>query len=89
MGAGYTDQRVQIGRSSPTQPVRVGAGAKPSTGPRQPAPTCRNLVGTPLETPWDPQLAELMATTARAIEEEAVLPTLLTDLRTGLSTSGT
>ncbi|QIZ36566.1 TIGR02679 family protein [Saccharopolyspora sp. ASAGF58] len=43
-----------------------------------------NLVGTPLETPWDPQLAELMATTARAIEEEAVLPTLLTDLRTGL-----
>ncbi|TDD48407.1 TIGR02679 family protein [Saccharopolyspora elongata] len=48
-----------------------------------------NLVGAPLETPWDPQLSELMSTAARAIEEEAVLPTLLADLRRGLSTSRT
>lgn len=43
-----------------------------------------NLVGTPGETPWDPELAELMSTAARAVEEEHVLPTLLADLRTGL-----
>lgn len=39
------------------------------------------LVGSPVETPWDPGLAELMSTAGRAIEEEAVLPTLLDDLR--------
>ncbi|WP_243789298.1 TIGR02679 family protein [Saccharopolyspora gloriosae] len=40
-----------------------------------------NLVGTPVETPWDPQLAELMSTASRAVEEETVLPALLADLR--------
>ncbi|MEU6128183.1 DUF2399 domain-containing protein [Saccharopolyspora sp. NPDC047091] len=42
-----------------------------------------NLVGSPVDTPWDPQLAELMSTASRAVEEEAVLPQLLDDLRTG------
>jgi uncharacterized protein (TIGR02679 family) len=44
-----------------------------------------NLVGTPVDTPWDPDLSELMSTAARAVEEEMVLPTLLDDLRTGLA----
>jgi uncharacterized protein (TIGR02679 family) len=48
-----------------------------------------NLVGSPLETPWDPQLSELMATASRAVEEEAVLATLLADLRTGLPVTRT
>ncbi|MGW1678909.1 TIGR02679 family protein [Saccharopolyspora sp. NPDC002376] len=48
-----------------------------------------NLVGTPVPTPWDPALAELMSTAARAVEEEVVLPTLLDDLRTGLTAAGT
>ncbi|GAA2777315.1 TIGR02679 family protein [Saccharopolyspora taberi] len=43
-----------------------------------------SLVGEPVPTPWDPALAELMANTGRAVEEEAVLPTLLADLRAGL-----
>ncbi|MCA1186699.1 MULTISPECIES: DUF2399 domain-containing protein [unclassified Saccharopolyspora] len=42
-----------------------------------------NLVGTPVETPWDPELAELMSTASRAVEEETFLSTLLDDLRTG------
>lgn len=41
------------------------------------------LVGSPVETPWDPDLAELMSTASRAVEEEIVLPTLLNDLRPG------
>lgn len=48
-----------------------------------------NLVGAPVETPWDPALAELMATAARAVEEEVVLPDLLADLRAGLTATGT
>ncbi|GAB2688674.1 hypothetical protein GCM10027271_59840 [Saccharopolyspora gloriosae] len=40
-----------------------------------------NLVGAPVDTPWDPQLSELMSTASRAVEEETVLPTLLADLR--------
>ncbi|RRO19437.1 DUF2399 domain-containing protein [Saccharopolyspora rhizosphaerae] len=43
-----------------------------------------NLIGAPVPTPWDPQLAELMSTTARAIEEEQAMQPLLTDLRQGL-----
>ena len=43
-----------------------------------------SLVGGAVDTPWDPALAELMANTGRAIEEEMVLPTLLDDLRNGL-----
>ncbi|GAB3297691.1 TIGR02679 family protein [Parasphingorhabdus pacifica] len=43
-----------------------------------------SLIGERLDTPWDPTLAELMANTGRAIEEEMVLPTLLDDLRRGL-----
>ena len=43
-----------------------------------------NLVGTPVPTPWDPALADLMSTAARAVEEEQLLPQLLTDLRAGL-----
>lgn len=41
------------------------------------------LVGSPVDTPWDPDLAELMATASRAVDEEIVLPTLLADLRDG------
>ncbi|MER7011473.1 TIGR02679 family protein [Saccharopolyspora sp. NPDC000359] len=48
-----------------------------------------NLVGAPGATPWDPALAELMSTAARAVEEEVVLPTLLADLRVGLTAAGT
>ncbi|RKT82599.1 TIGR02679 family protein [Saccharopolyspora antimicrobica] len=48
-----------------------------------------NLVGAALETPWDPALAELMSTAARAVEEEVVLPSLLADLRAGLTAAGT
>ncbi|MFR9729507.1 DUF2399 domain-containing protein [Saccharopolyspora sp. MS10] len=40
-----------------------------------------NLVGSPVGSPWDPQLADLMSTAARAVEEETVLPALLADLR--------
>lgn len=40
-----------------------------------------NLVGAPVDTPWDPHLSELMSTASRAVEEETVLPTLLADLR--------
>ena len=43
------------------------------------------LVGEPVSTPWDPDLAELMSTAGRAVEEEAVLTTLLDDLRAGLA----
>lgn len=43
-----------------------------------------NLVGAPVPTPWDPALAELMSTAARAVEEEQLLPLLLADLRAGL-----
>ena len=43
-----------------------------------------NLIGSPVPTPWDPQLADLMANTARAVEEEQALEPLLTDLRNGL-----
>ncbi|MFC7341976.1 DUF2399 domain-containing protein [Saccharopolyspora griseoalba] len=43
-----------------------------------------NLVGSPVPTPWDPALADLMSTAARAVEEEQLLPQLLSDLRTGL-----
>ncbi|WP_433871929.1 DUF2399 domain-containing protein [Saccharopolyspora sp. CA-218241] len=39
------------------------------------------LVGDPVRTPWDPDLAGLMADTGRAIDEEMVLPSLLADLR--------
>ncbi len=42
------------------------------------------LVGAPTDSPWDPDLASLMADVGRAVEEEVVLPDLLTDLRTGL-----
>ncbi|MEB3367817.1 DUF2399 domain-containing protein [Saccharopolyspora mangrovi] len=43
-----------------------------------------NLIGAPVPTPWDPQLADLMSNTARAIEEEQTLHPLLEDLRNGL-----
>ncbi len=42
------------------------------------------LVGSPVTTPWDPALSEVMATAGRAVDEENVLPDLLDDLRTGL-----
>ncbi|GGI81047.1 hypothetical protein GCM10011581_18060 [Saccharopolyspora subtropica] len=40
-----------------------------------------NLVGSPVDTPWDPELPVLMSTAARAVEEETVLSVLLADLR--------
>lgn len=43
------------------------------------------LVGEPVATPWDPDLAELMATAGRGVDEELVLDTLVDDLRTGLT----
>lgn len=39
------------------------------------------LIGTPLDTPWDPALRELMAGTSQAVDEEVTLARLLTDLR--------
>lgn len=45
------------------------------------------LIGEPVETPWDPDLAELMATAGRGVDEELVLDTLVDDLRTGLAAS--
>ncbi|WP_438388189.1 TIGR02679 family protein [Actinopolyspora saharensis] len=42
------------------------------------------LDGTPVDTPWDPDLAELMSTAGRAVEEETVLGELLVELRAGL-----
>ncbi|MHA6803001.1 DUF2399 domain-containing protein [Salinifilum ghardaiensis] len=42
------------------------------------------LSGQPVATPWDPQLSELLGTAGRTAAEEAVLPELLEDLRTGL-----
>ncbi len=41
------------------------------------------LIGTPLDTPWDPALRDLMAGTSQAVDEEVTLARLLTDLRTG------
>lgn len=43
-----------------------------------------NLVGEARATPWDPQLAELMATSARGVLQEQLLDVLLTDLSAGL-----
>jgi uncharacterized protein (TIGR02679 family) len=43
------------------------------------------LVGTPVATPWDPALAELMSTAGRGIDEEIQLAVLLDDLRRGLA----
>ncbi|EQD85647.1 uncharacterized protein (TIGR02679 family) [Saccharopolyspora erythraea NRRL 2338] len=40
-----------------------------------------SLIGAPVETPWDPALADLMATSGRAVEEETLLPALLAVLR--------
>lgn len=39
-----------------------------------------NLVGEARATPWDPQLAELMATSARGVQQEQLLDVLLADL---------
>ena len=39
------------------------------------------LVGSPVETPWDPPLADEMCRVGRAIMEERLLPVLLDDLR--------
>ncbi|WP_019854968.1 TIGR02679 family protein [Actinopolyspora mortivallis] len=42
------------------------------------------LDGEAVETPWDPDLAEVMSTAGRVVEEETVLTWLLADLRAGL-----
>ncbi|MBE9374643.1 DUF2399 domain-containing protein [Saccharopolyspora sp. HNM0983] len=42
-----------------------------------------NLVGESRATPWDPHLAELMATSARAVRQEQLLDVLLADLAAG------
>jgi hypothetical protein len=39
------------------------------------------LSGLPQETPWDLELAALMAKTGRVVYEESVAGTLLADLR--------
>ncbi|QGK72112.1 TIGR02679 family protein [Allosaccharopolyspora coralli] len=41
------------------------------------------LIGTPVDTPWDPALRELMAGTGQAVDEEVTLVRLLDDLRDG------
>jgi hypothetical protein len=38
------------------------------------------LAGTPVATPWDPALAQIMRSAGRAIYEETVADQLLTDL---------
>ena len=38
------------------------------------------LSGAPQPTPWDPALAEAMASAGRAVYEEAVADALITDL---------
>ncbi|MFI7145977.1 TIGR02679 family protein [Nonomuraea sp. NPDC050022] len=43
------------------------------------------LAGRPCPTPWDPALAEAMARRAVRVEEELVLPVLLSDLSSGPS----
>ncbi|MFE6864523.1 TIGR02679 family protein [Nocardia sp. NPDC057668] len=45
------------------------------------------LLGAAVETPWDPQLGRAMMRAGRAVHEEAVLTTLLDDLRSGGSTT--
>lgn len=40
----------------------------------------RELGGSPADPGWDPQLGVAMAELKRAIDEESVLDTLLTDL---------
>ncbi|HEX9343859.1 MAG TPA: DUF2399 domain-containing protein, partial [Actinomycetota bacterium] len=50
----------------------AAAAARPAGLPR--------LEGRPAATPWDPALAEAMATTGLVVEEEAVLADLLADL---------
>lgn len=46
------------------------------------------LTGRPCPTPWDPALAEAMALRAVRVEEELVLPVLLSDLSPGTSDRG-
>jgi uncharacterized protein (TIGR02679 family) len=44
--------------------------------------SCEPLKGTPVDSPWDPRLAELMTARGRAVTEDRQLPALLTGLAT-------
>jgi uncharacterized protein (TIGR02679 family) len=60
------------------RPWRMGA-ADYLTGVRADAEHVR-LTGTPQPTPWDPELAQVMAATGRAVYEESVADALIADL---------
>ncbi|MBT2228195.1 TIGR02679 family protein [Nonomuraea sp. NEAU-A123] len=57
------------------------SSAEPSTAAASPAAVSQAaLTGRPCPTPWDPNLAEVMERRAVRVEEELVLPVLLSDL---------
>jgi len=49
------------------------------------APTGMPLVGRPIATPWNPELASAMREKGRAVMEERLLDELLDDLHSPLS----
>ncbi|MEO3746414.1 TIGR02679 family protein [Plantactinospora sp. B5E13] len=78
-GIAIADRVIRRYRAQPWQFTAVDyqravAQAVERGTPRQP------LAGRPLPTPWDPVLSQVMAETATAIHEEAVIESLLADL---------
>ncbi|MCC5788547.1 MAG: TIGR02679 family protein [Opitutales bacterium] len=45
------------------------------------APKQKKLTGSPVDTPWDPELSLAMRTHAKSVHEEAIASTLITDLK--------
>ncbi|MEU4225549.1 TIGR02679 family protein [Nonomuraea sp. NPDC026600] len=68
--------------------VPSGAGVSPAAASHALASPA-SLTGRPCPTPWDPALAEAMARHAVRVEEELVLPVLLSDLSSGPNDRGT
>ena len=65
-----------LGRYPNARPWRMTAADYRSVeGSGQP------LLGTPVSTPWDPQLSADMTASGRSVMEERLLPALLVDLR--------
>lgn len=63
------------------RPWRMGATDYLEAMAMLPSDARLDLVGTPIPTPWDEQLADVMARHRIAVHEEAILPILLADLQ--------
>ena len=70
-------------------PAGPSSAALSAAAPSPAAASQAALTGRPCPTPWDPALAEAMERHAVRVEEELVLPGLLSDLAPGLSDRGT